>query len=108
MQNYIVQHQFQAPLHHILQKLIKYVASKKAVPLKRQLNAQEIIVRLELALITTDPVTVQINDSLFNERITQLSGYIYQNNHGQLFMQSYKTHKFSNIKPGMIRHISFN
>jgi hypothetical protein len=78
------------------------------VPLKRQLNAQEIIVRLELALNTTDPVTVQLNDSLFNERITQLSGYIYQNNHGQLFVQSYKTHKFSNITPGMIRHISFN
>ncbi|QEA58759.1 hypothetical protein FGL74_03045 [Leuconostoc koreense] len=108
MQNYIIQHQFQAPLHHLLQKLIQYVASKKSVSLKRQLNAQEIIIRLELALNTTDPVTIQLNDSLFSEHVTQLYGYMYQNNHGQLFIQSHKTHKFSNIAPGMIRHISFS
>ncbi|GMA70252.1 hypothetical protein GCM10025879_14980 [Leuconostoc litchii] len=108
MQNYIVQHQFQAPLHHILQKLSKYFRSKPSIFLHRQLNADEIIVRLELALNTTRSITIQLNESLLSEKVTQLSGHLYQNSTGQLFISSSGTHQLMSISPASIRHIMFN
>jgi len=78
---------------------------KRHVPLKQQLSADDLIARLEIALNTNSPVTIQLNNSLLSEDVTNISGYVYQNNNGEILVQSPKTHSMTVVLPGMIRHL---
>ncbi len=49
---------------------------------------------------------MQINNSLLSEDVANLFGFIYQNNQGQILVQSPKTHKMTSVLPGTIRHLS--
>ncbi len=106
MQNYIVRHQYRSPLGRILRGLKQLLTPKKHVPLKRQLTANQIITRLTCAINQEEPVTIQINQSLLSEEITELTGYVYQTQGGQLWLHAIKTHQSIAILPGTIRHIT--
>lgn len=106
MQNYIVRHQYRSPLGRILRGLKQLLTPKKHVPLKRQLTANQIITRLTCAINQEEPVTIQINQSLLSEEITELTGYVYQTQGGQLWLHTVKTHQSIAILPGTIRHIT--
>jgi len=106
MQNYIVRHQYRSPLGRILRGLKQLLPPKKHVPLKRQLTANQIITRLTCAINQEEPVTIQINQSLLSEEITELTGYVYQTQGGQLWLHAIKTHQSIAILPGTIRHIT--
>jgi hypothetical protein len=106
MQNYIVRHQYRLPLGRILRGLKQLLTPKKHVPLKRQLTANQIITRLTCAINQEEPVTIQINQSLLSEEITELTGYVYQTQGGQLWLHDIKTHQSIAILPGTIRHIT--
>lgn len=106
MQNYIVRHQYRSPLGRILRGLKQLLTPKKHVPLKRQLTANQIITRLTCAINQEEPVTIQINQSLLSEKITELTGYVYQTQGGQLWLHAIKTHQSIAILPGTIRHIT--
>lgn len=106
MQNYIVRHQYRSPLGRILRGLKQLLTPKKHVPLKRQLTANQIITRLTCAINQEEPVTIQINQSLLSEEITELTGYVYQTQGGQLWLHAVKTHQSIAILPGTIRHIT--
>lgn len=106
MQNYIVRHQFRSPLGRMLKGLKQLFTPKKHVPLKRQLTANQIITKLTCAINQDEPVTIQINQSLLSEEITELTGYVYQTQAGQLWLHAIKTHQSMIIIPGTIRHIT--
>ena len=106
MQNFLTQHPIESHIQQLVNLIKSFSAPKKRLPVKHQLSADEIIARLELALNTNSPVTVQLNNSLLSEDVSNLFGYIYQNNQGQILVQSPKTHKMISILPGTIRHLS--
>lgn len=106
MQNYLIQHPLESQLNWIRSLVKRFTAPKKQVPLKQQLSADRIIACLEMALNTDFPVTIQINNSLLSEDVSNIFGYIYQNNNGQLLVQSPKTHEMIIVLPGTIRNIT--
>jgi len=106
MQNFLTQHPIESHVQQLITLITKFSTPKKHVPLKQQLSADEIIARLELALNANSPATIQINDSLLSEDVSNLFGYIYQNNRGQILVQSPQTHQMTSILPGTIRHLS--
>ena len=106
MQNYLIQNPIESFFHHTITAIKKRFSPKKRVPLKEQLTAEELITRLEYALNSEEAVTIQINDSLLSEEVSDLFGYVYQDNHGHVLLQSPSTHQFHKILPGTIRHIT--
>ncbi len=92
-------------MHHITVLLNKLTTPKRQVPLKQQLSADDLIARLEIALNTKSPVTIQINNSLLSEDVANIYGYVYQNNKGEILVQSPKTHSMTIVLPGTIRHL---
>lgn len=105
MQNHLMHRPMDLYMHYIAACVKKSTKSKRHVPLRQQLSAEELIARLENALNSDLPITIQINNSLLKEDVTNISGYIYQNNNGEILIQSPKTHCITVILPGMIRHI---
>lgn len=108
MQNYLIQQPLESPIHRAINSLKDFLKPKRHVPLKPQLMANELITRLEFALNSENPATIQINNSLLSEDVTNYFGYVYQNIQGQILIQSPLTHQMVTILPGTIRHISFN
>ncbi|MEX0380278.1 hypothetical protein AB3K25_07415 [Leuconostoc sp. MS02] len=108
MQNYLIQHPIEFHIQRIVTLIKRFSIPKKRVPLKRQLSADELIARLELALNSDTPTTIQVNSSLLNEEVFNLFGYIYQNNQGEILIQSPKTHHMTFVLPGTIRHLSIH
>ncbi|CAM3035878.1 hypothetical protein [Leuconostoc gasicomitatum] len=106
MQNFLTQHPIESHIQQLINSIKNFSTPKKRFPVKHQLSADEIIARLELALNTNSPVTMQINNSLLSEDVANLFGFIYQNNQGQILVQSPKTHKMTSVLPGTIRHLS--
>lgn len=106
MQNYLVHQPVASQLQYHMRRLRKLLTPKKRVPLKRQLTADELIVRLEAALNSDQVATIQVNASLLAEDVENFSGYIYQNELGEILVQSPQTHQMTTILPGKIRYIS--
>ena len=106
MQNYLVHQPVATQLQYHMRRLKKMFTPKKRVPLKRQLTADELIVRLTAALNSESVATIQVNNSLLAEDVTDFSGYVYQNDHGEILVQSPQTHQMTIILPGTIRFIS--
>ncbi|ADG40699.1 MULTISPECIES: hypothetical protein [Leuconostoc] len=105
MQNYLTHHPMDSYMHYVVTFLNRFTVPKRHVPLKQQLSADDLIARLEIALNTNSPVTIQLNNSLLSEDVTNISGYVYQNNNGEILVQSPKTHSMTVVLPGMIRHL---
>lgn len=106
MQNYLVHQPVATQLQHHMHRLKKLLTPKRRVPLKCQLPADDLINRLAVALNSDQVITIQVNVSLLSEEVTNFTGYVYQNQHGEILIQSPKTHQMTIILPGTIRHIT--
>ncbi|MDF7627413.1 hypothetical protein OZX65_05365 [Leuconostocaceae bacterium ESL0723] len=106
MQNYMVKNSRPLLLQQMGTWFEKLHRFRPQVPLKRQLNANELITRLEMAINYDEEVTVQINRSLESEAIVQRKGHFFQSADGLLYLQ--EQHRIVQVAPELLRNIIFN
>lgn len=87
---------------------LNFFKPKAKIIRARQMNAEEIITRLEAALDARLDITIQCNVSFYTENVYQLSGYLTLSNNKQLLLHSHDYKVSTIVWPTSIRHITFN
>ncbi|MCM0598606.1 hypothetical protein [Periweissella fabalis] len=89
-------------------KLFKRMSKHNKILRARQMSADEIINRLEIALAEHIEITIQCNVSFYTENIYQLSGYLTLSASNNLILHSIDNKVSTIVWPTSIRHIAYN